>query len=46
MNFSKASIALLILQLMIVSTVAAKYFYERVTCPRVWTAPPHTILNS
>ena len=37
MNFSKASIALLILQLMIVSTVAAKYFYERVTCPRVWT---------
>lgn len=37
MNFSKASIALLILQLMIVSTVAAKYLYERVTCPRVWT---------
>ena len=37
MKFSKASIAVLILQLMIVSTVAAKYLYERVTCPRVWT---------
>jgi hypothetical protein len=37
MKFSKASIALLILQLLIVSTVAAKYLYERVTCPRVWT---------
>ena len=37
MKFSKVSIALLLLQLMIVSTVAAKYFYERITCPRVWT---------
>jgi hypothetical protein len=37
MNFSKASITLLILQLMIVSTVAAKYLYERITSPRVWT---------
>ena len=37
MRFAKASIALLILQLVIVSTVAAKYLYQRATCPRVWT---------
>lgn len=37
MKLDKASIALLILQLAIVSSVAAKYFYQRVTCPRVWT---------
>lgn len=37
MKFAKASIALLILQLAIVSSVAAKYLYQRVTCPRVWT---------
>ena len=37
MKNSKASIALLILQLLIVSTIAAKYVYERATCPRVWT---------
>ena len=37
MKFSKASIALLIFQLLIVSTVAAKYLYQRATCPRVWT---------
>lgn len=37
MKFAKASIALLVLQLLIVSTVAAKYFYQRATCPRVWT---------
>ncbi len=37
MKYSKASIALLILQLLIVSTIAAKYLYERATCPRVWT---------
>jgi len=37
MKFSKASIALLVFQLLIVSTVAAKYLYQRATCPRVWT---------
>lgn len=37
MKFAKTSMALLILQLIIVSTVAAKYLYERLTCPRVWT---------
>ena len=37
MKIAKASIALLVLQLVIVSTVAAKYLYQRATCPRVWT---------
>lgn len=37
MKFAKPSIALLVLQLAIVSTVAAKYLYQRATCPRVWT---------
>ncbi len=37
MRFSKASIAVLVLQLLIVSAVAAKYLYQRSTCPRVWT---------
>ena len=37
MKFSKTSIALLIFQLLIVSTVAAKYLYQRASCPRVWT---------
>jgi hypothetical protein len=31
------SIALLVIQLAIVSTIAAKYLYQRLTCPRVWT---------
>ena len=37
MRFSRASIILLVLQLLIVSTVAAKYLYQRAICPRVWT---------
>jgi len=37
MKLSKASVALLLIQLAIVSTVAAKYLYQRWTCPRVWT---------
>jgi hypothetical protein len=37
MKISKASITLLVLQLAIVSTVAAKYLYQRSACPRVWT---------
>ena len=37
MKFAKVSIALLLIQLVIVSTVAAKYLYQRATCPRVWT---------
>jgi len=37
MKLSKASIALLVIQLALVSSVAAKYLYQRWTCPRVWT---------
>jgi hypothetical protein len=37
MKLSKSSIALLIIQLLIVSSVAAKYLYQRVSCPSVWT---------
>lgn len=37
MKLAKTSIALLVIQLAIVSTIAAKYFYQRSTCPRVWT---------
>jgi hypothetical protein len=37
MKFAKVSVALLLIQLAIVSTVAAKYLYQRITCPRVWT---------
>lgn len=37
MKVSKTSIALLVFQLLIVSTVALKYLYQRTTCPRVWT---------
>ena len=37
MKFSRVSLALLVIQLTIVSTVALKYSYQRVTCPRVWT---------
>jgi hypothetical protein len=37
MKLSKASIALLLIQLAIVSAVAAKYLYQRWTSPRVWT---------
>lgn len=37
MKFAKASIAVLLLQLAIVSSVAAKYLYQRASCPKVWT---------
>jgi hypothetical protein len=37
MKLSAASVALLVIQLAIVSSVAAKYLYQRWTCPRVWT---------
>jgi hypothetical protein len=36
MKLSKTSIALLLIQLVIVSSIAAKYYYQRATCPRVW----------
>jgi uncharacterized membrane-anchored protein len=37
MKFSRVSIALLLIQFVLVSTVALKYLYQRATCPRVWT---------
>lgn len=36
-TLSAASLALLVFQLALVSTIAAKYLYQRWTCPRVWT---------
>ncbi len=37
MKLSKTSIMLLVIQLAIVGSIAAKYLYERSVCPRVWT---------
>jgi hypothetical protein len=37
MKLAKTSLALLVIQLAIVSSIAANYLYERWTCPRVWT---------
>ncbi|MGA3135808.1 MAG: hypothetical protein ABSC88_07425 [Terracidiphilus sp.] len=37
MKLAKTSIALLVIQLALVSSIAAKYLYQRWTCPRVWT---------
>lgn len=36
-TLSAASLVVLIVQLALVSSVAAKYLYQRWTCPRVWT---------
>jgi hypothetical protein len=36
-TLSGVSIALLIIQLLIVSSIAGKYLYQRWRCPRVWT---------
>lgn len=36
-SLSGASLALLIFQVLLVSSVAAKYEYQRWRCPRVWT---------
>jgi hypothetical protein len=36
-TISLTSIVLLAIQLAIVSTIAAKYLYQRWSCPRVWT---------
>jgi hypothetical protein len=37
MKLSKLSIALLLIQLALVSSIAAKYLYQRWRCPRAWT---------
>ena len=36
-TLARTSIALLVIQLAIVSLIAAKYLYQRWTCPKVWT---------
>ena len=36
-TLSGVSVVLLIFQLLLVSTIAAKYLYQRWKCPRVWT---------
>ncbi|MDR3751386.1 MAG: hypothetical protein P4K94_07860 [Terracidiphilus sp.] len=36
-TLSGASVALLVIQLALVSSIAAKYLYQRLACPRVWT---------
>jgi hypothetical protein len=36
-RFSGVSIAILVVQLALVCSIAAKYLYQRWTCPRVWT---------
>jgi uncharacterized membrane-anchored protein len=49
MKISKASIALLVVQLALVSLIAAKYMYQRVACPRVWVRTvaydPETVMR-
>jgi len=37
MKFSRVAITVLVIQLVIVSSIAAKYLYQRWTCPRAWT---------
>jgi len=37
MKISKTSVALLLVQLALISTIAGKYLLQRWTCPRVWT---------
>jgi hypothetical protein len=37
MKLAKTSVALLVIQLALVSSIAAKYLYQRWSCPRVWT---------
>ena len=36
-RLSTASVAVLVMQLALVCSIAAKYLYQRWTCPRVWT---------
>ena len=37
MRLSAASVAVLVIQLALVCSIAAKYLYQRWTCPRAWT---------
>ncbi len=37
MRISKAAILLIVIQVLLVSSIAGKFLYERRVCPRVWT---------
>jgi len=37
MKPAKSSLAVLVIQLVLVSSIAVKYLYQRSTCPHVWT---------
>ena len=37
MKLDRRALLLLVIQIALVSTIAAKYLYQRNTCPRVWT---------
>jgi hypothetical protein len=37
LSLSAASVGVLLLQLLLVNSIAAKYLYQRWRCPRVWT---------
>jgi hypothetical protein len=37
MKLSKTSLAVLVIQILLVVSIAGKYLYQRLTCPRVWT---------
>lgn len=37
MRISKAAILLIVIQVLLVSSIAGKFLYERKVCPRVWT---------
>jgi uncharacterized membrane-anchored protein len=49
MTVARTSIALLVIQLALVSSIAAKYLYQRQTCPKVWTRAaafdPETVMR-
>lgn len=37
MKLTKRAVLLIVIQVLLVSTIAAKFLYERKVCPRVWT---------
>jgi len=43
MKLSKTSVALLLIQLALVSSIAAKYLYQRWNCPAAGRGPRPTI---
>ena len=37
MKLTKRAVLLIVIQVLLVSTIAGKFLYERKVCPRVWT---------